>query len=373
MTTRRRLQKLISPNVDWYEDASFQYDGRFLLGSIPGLVLLASVHGATFFLLTIPLVLLVAILHSLGHHVYAAVMAGVTLCVAIAINTYLMGLRIFLQSVANLPLLVFFHFFILLLALWGIIHLVQFKRQNPTFSLFVEYLLFMGFPPMFVALLMWKAFMLFGSAVLPITICIASSTAVALFVSPAISSFSKPNTPLDKAVIQFTPISISMILMSLVTPVIGVLVIFPTYSVLDIVWYTSLPVLLLTVLAGDALHYWMSLPSRGVTFLMVSSGFIVWALSSLQYHSSGFLTQQPLAIPLFGAQLSVTALAKGDTSHGQYRPPPLLSPAVIAVCIIYGIAFISLPWSVRSVQEVNHHNTYIVYHKAKASHKYLAG
>ena len=66
------------------------------------------------------------------------------------------------------------------------------------------------------------------------------------------------------------------------------------------------------------------------------------------YNSSGFLAQQPLAIPLFGAQLSATALAKGGTDHDQYRPPPLISPSIISVSVIYGIAFISLPWSIRS-------------------------
>ena len=42
-------------------------------------------------------------------------MAAFTLCVAIVSNAYLMGPRIILQSVANLPLFVFLHMFIILM------------------------------------------------------------------------------------------------------------------------------------------------------------------------------------------------------------------------------------------------------------------
>ena len=45
----------------------------------------------------------------------AATMAAFTLCVAIISNAYLMSPRIILQSVANLPLFVFLHMFIILM------------------------------------------------------------------------------------------------------------------------------------------------------------------------------------------------------------------------------------------------------------------
>ena len=84
----------------------------------------------------VSLLMYVCILYHVGCCYSAAVMAGVTLCVAIAINTYLMGLRIFLQSVANLPLLVFFHFFILLL---GVQVCTMYMRVFVMFTCMVPY------------------------------------------------------------------------------------------------------------------------------------------------------------------------------------------------------------------------------------------
>ena len=45
----------------------------------------------------------------------AAVMGGIALCAAITSNAYLMSSRIILQSVANLPLFVILHTFIILM------------------------------------------------------------------------------------------------------------------------------------------------------------------------------------------------------------------------------------------------------------------
>jgi len=47
----------------------------------------------------------------------ATIMGGLALCVAITGNAYLMSSRIILQSVANLPLFVILHMFIILMGM----------------------------------------------------------------------------------------------------------------------------------------------------------------------------------------------------------------------------------------------------------------
>jgi len=79
-------------------------------------------------------------------------------------------------------------------------------------------------------------------------------------------------------------------------------------------------------------------------------GLFLKALSSLLYHPHGFLSQQPLAFPLFGAQLWLTSTSRGSgEDYNQQKPPSLLSPAVLLVCFIYVVAFVELPWSIRCV------------------------